>query len=261
MQQAAYVPSANRASCPAEGTILRAAGGRRSRLLPYLRCPSGEAAPRCGGKKAPAEARPAPGAGGRSEDRALCAGTHPAALQTGRKWEGGYRHLSATRGPGHGGPPSRPNGGAPLRALGVGVWGWGRGRCAHRAGRGRRGGATRESLYPPRERGAQAGGKGRKRRLQTPPADEQRSVATGPRSQVGADHGGRADGAQRLLLGSRKGSGAARTARHLLRPPLQRALPAKGLGPRPGTGPASFGRRLPRFGATNMFPRIKRRIC
>lgn len=200
VQQAAYVPSANRASCPAEGTILRAAGGRRSRLLPYLRCPSGEAAPRCGGKKAPAEARPAPGAGGRSEDRALCAGTHPAALQTGRKWEGGYRHLSATRGPGHGGPPSRPNGGAPLRALGVGVWGWGRGRCAHRAGRGRRGGAGRPgNLCTRRASGEPRPGK----RQEAPTSDASRRRAT----QCG--HGPPLPGRRRPRRASRRGAAAA----------------------------------------------------
>lgn len=63
-QQAAYIPSANRASCPAEVTILRAAGSRHSSLLPYLRCPNAEAEPRCRGKKARArhgQARPCAG--------------------------------------------------------------------------------------------------------------------------------------------------------------------------------------------------------
>lgn len=165
--QAAYVPSAKRASCPAEVTILRAAGGRRSSLLPYLRCPSGEAAPRCGGKRR-RRGRASPRRGRAEGGPRASAGTRAAAPPAGRKWEGGYRHLrhSAT---GRGGPPSRPGGGAPLRARG-GV-GLGRGRGAHRAGRGRRGGAARESRSPPSQPGIQAEGKAGSARFQTPPSD------------------------------------------------------------------------------------------
>lgn len=67
-QPAAYVPSANRASCPAEVTMVRAAGGgsRRSSLLPYLRCPSGGAARRCRGKRR-RRGKAGPRAGGRAE--------------------------------------------------------------------------------------------------------------------------------------------------------------------------------------------------
>lgn len=148
-QQAAYIPSANKASCPAEGTIFRAAGSRRSSLLPYLRCPSGEAAPRCGGKRRRrGKASPRRGRAEAGPSALCCA--HPAARPAGRKWEGGYRHLSATRRPGHAGPPSRPGGGAPLRPQGVGVWGWGRGRRAHHAGRGRRAGRGERGFSEPR---------------------------------------------------------------------------------------------------------------
>ena len=161
------VPSAKRASCPAEVTILRAAGGRRSSLLPYLRCPSGEAAPRCGGKRR-RRGRASPRRGRAEGGPRASAGTSRAAPPAGRKWEGGYRHLrhSAT---GRGRPPSRPGGGAPLRARG-GV-GLGRGRGAHRAGRGRRGGAARESRSPPSQPGIQAEGKAGRARFQTPPSD------------------------------------------------------------------------------------------
>lgn len=122
-QQAAYVPSANRASCPAEVTILRAAGSRRSSLLPYLRCPSGEAEPRCRGEKGAGEARPAPAQAGRREDLRW----HPlysadGQAEMGRRLPSPLRHsttgaLWATLPPQRGCPPKGKGGGC----LGLGA--------------------------------------------------------------------------------------------------------------------------------------------
>lgn len=249
-QQAAYVPSANKASCPAEGTILRAAGSRRSSLLPYLRCPSGEAAPRCGGKRR-RRGKASPRRG-RAEagPSALCC-THPAARPAGRKWEGGYRHLSATRRPGHGGPPSRPDGGAPLRPQAVGVWGWGRGRRAHRAGRGRRAGRGERGISEPRRASPAPRRTGRQEAPDFRHHPQTSGAVRPPRSS-----GVRA---RWSLPGSARGSGAAR-ASGTCADGRCGGLSRQGLGTRAGTGPASFARRLPTLGPWRGLPRIKR-IC
>lgn len=235
-QQAAYVPSASKASCLAEGTILRAAGSRRSSLLPYLRCPSGEAAPRCGGKRR-RRGKASPRRG-RAEagPNALCC-THPDARPAGRKWEGGYRHLSATRGPGHCGPPSLPDRGAPLRPQRVGVWGWGRGRRAHSAGRGRRAGRGERGISEPRR----ASRAPRRRERQEAPDfrhHPQTSSAVRPRR-------GSSVRARWSLPGSAQGSGAAR-ASGTCADGRCGGLSPLGLQTRPGTGPESLARRLPK---------------
>ena len=181
-QQAAYIPSAKRANCPAEVTILRAAGSRHSSLLPYLWCPSGEAAPRCGGKRR-RRGRASPRRGRAEGGPRASAGTGPTAPPAGRKWEGGYRHLrhSAT---GTGGPPSRLGGGAPPRAQG-----WGGGGDAARTVRGAGGGAGQRDpgISEPAARAWHPGGeKGRKR----PTSDTTLSLAAQCGAQV-AGRGGR----------------------------------------------------------------------
>lgn len=97
--QPEYVPSANRASCPAEGTILRA-GGQQALQPPALPAvPEWWSGAAVRGNKA--QTRPAPGAGGRREDRATLCWHWPRSAAR-RAEIGGYRHLLATRRPGHG---------------------------------------------------------------------------------------------------------------------------------------------------------------
>lgn len=160
-QQAAYVPSANRASCPVEVTILRAAGSRHSASCPTCVAQVVKRRRGAGGKKA--RARQGQPLGGRAEGGPLLALDRAAGR---RKWEGGYLHLSTTPRLGHRGPPSRPHGGAPLRAQEVG--GGRRKRCAHwseavgRRGSGEAGRGKRGLSEPSRTNPAPRPGKGRK---------------------------------------------------------------------------------------------------
>lgn len=161
-QPAAYVPSASRASCPAEVTMVRAAGGGQQALQPPAlpavpEWRSGAAVP---GEKAPArQGQPPRGRaeGGRTERLGSpSASSRPSLYCTaGRKWEGGYRHLSATRDPAQR-TTLPPRGGCPPKGIGGGGLGRGAGTlhapCRARAvGRGDLG----LSEPPPQELGTQ----------------------------------------------------------------------------------------------------------
>ena len=249
-QQAAYVPSTKRASCPAEVTILRAAGGRRSSLLPYLRCPSGEAAPRCGGKRR-RRGRASPRRGRAEGGPRASAGTRPAAPPAGRKWEGGYRHLrhSATRR-----TTFAPRLGDPSRGTGLGVergWGWSRGGDTARTvpGGAGRGGAARPGNI--RVRGASRAPRPRKRQ-EAPDFRHHPRTSSSLRSPSGR--------AQWPLLGSRRGSGAALASVTCANGSC-RGLSRARHWDSTRNGTCELHLPLPRLDPRKVLPRIERRIC
>lgn len=144
-QQAVYLPSANRASCPAEVTILRA-GGQQALQPPALpEVPKWRSGAAVRGEKRRWQSRAGPplGRAGRGRTERLPTGTTPQRCQAG----GNRKELTVTSR--HSATRARrttlqPQWGCPPKATGGGDWG--RGLCTHRAGRGRLGGATRDSL-------------------------------------------------------------------------------------------------------------------
>jgi hypothetical protein len=160
-RRTAYVPSANRASCPAEVTILRAGG--RAAGAPAS-CPP------CGARLA--ERRRGAGEKRRWRGRAGPRRGRAGGGRTGRLcWRspqrcgpgGNGKVVTVTSPPlgdrGTADHPPAPKGGVPLRALEVGLGNWGRGRGVLRVGRGNPG------LPKPDSPGAchLGQGKGRKR--------------------------------------------------------------------------------------------------
>lgn len=164
-QQVAYIPSASRASCPAEVTILRAAGRAAGAPASCPPCGARVAERRRGaGEKGAGEAGPAPDAGGWSEDRAPLGWHAPPALPAGgnrKEVPSPLRHSAtgarqATLPPRRGCPTKGARGGD--RRLGAGTL-----HAPSRARAAGRGGATWESLSRAARASHPGPGEGRKR--------------------------------------------------------------------------------------------------
>lgn len=210
---------------------------------------------RAAGEKGAGEARPAPGAGGRRQDRALSAALTPLSGRPG----GNGKAVTVTS------PPlgDRATADHPPARVGVppyGHSGWGCGAGGGDAARtvqgagggGGRGGASRagESRSPAARARHPGGREGRKR-----PTSATTLRVAAPCGRRAARECGRGGRFQALRGGAepRGRPAPARTA-------AAGGSPGRGLGTQPGTGPASLARRLPGLGPRRGLSRIKR-IC